>query len=63
MNGKKSVSKFLKDEKISSINKGKISFLLNGNGELIWVIGYRMDDRYKVDSKVCRVLKVNCNKL
>lgn len=48
MNGRKKVSKFYKDEKISMFDKEKIWILENGNQEIIWIIGHRMDDRFKI---------------
>lgn len=48
MNGKKKkVKKFLIDQKISRLDKENVKVLVNDD-EIIWVIGHRMDDRYKV---------------
>jgi tRNA(Ile)-lysidine synthase len=48
MKGFKLISDFLKDEKLDSFEKENVKLLVNGNGEVIWVIGYRSDGRYKV---------------
>ncbi|MEM9687638.1 MAG: tRNA lysidine(34) synthetase TilS, partial [Bacteroidota bacterium] len=48
MQGKKKLSKFFKDEKYSMIDK-EAQWLLCANDIIIWVIGKRADDRYKVD--------------
>lgn len=46
----KKLSNFLIDEKVPLSEKDKIPLLLNGNGEIIWVAGWRQDNRYKVSS-------------
>ena len=45
----KKLSNFLIDEKVPLSEKDKVPLLLNGNGEIIWVAGWRQDNRYKVD--------------
>lgn len=44
----KKLSDFLIDEKVSLIQKDRIPILENGNGEIIWVAGMRVDNRYKL---------------
>lgn len=44
----KKISDFLIDQKVPLIQKEKTLLLINGNGEIIWVIGLRQDNRYKV---------------
>ncbi|MCB0465401.1 MAG: tRNA lysidine(34) synthetase TilS [Aequorivita sp.] len=61
MNGKKKLSKFFKDEKISLNEKEKIWLLLCGT-KIVWIIGHRMDDRFKITEKTKRILKMTfCN--
>jgi tRNA(Ile)-lysidine synthase len=62
MKGKKSVSKFLKDEKISLNNKNRVLVLINGNDEIIWIINHRIDDRYKITESSKKILKISFNK-
>jgi tRNA(Ile)-lysidine synthase len=33
--------------------------LENGNGEIVWVVGYRSDDRYKVTETKNKLLKLS----
>lgn len=47
MNGKKKVSKFFKDEKISILAKPKIWLLVDGNDCLLGVLPFRQDGRNK----------------
>ncbi len=57
MKGKKKLSKFFKDEKIALNEKEKIWLLLSDE-KIVWVIGYRMDDRFKVTENTKRILKI-----
>ena len=57
MYGKKKLSKYFKDEKLSVIAKERI-WLLCSRDEIIWVISYRADDRFKVTPKTKELLKI-----
>ncbi|MCZ4319386.1 tRNA lysidine(34) synthetase TilS [Aequorivita viscosa] len=57
MQGKKKLSKFFKDEKLSLIEKEKIWLLLNGDA-IVWIIGLRMDDRFQVTEETKEILKI-----
>ena len=46
MNGSKKISDFFINKKFSIIEKEQTWLLISGN-DIIWVIGYRIDDRYK----------------
>lgn len=48
MKGKKKLSDYFIEQKIPRQLKGKIAVLENGNGEILWIAGYRSDDRYKI---------------
>jgi tRNA(Ile)-lysidine synthase len=56
MQGKKKLSKYFKDEKFSILDKEKINVLCNGN-EIIWIIGHRSDERYRVQDGAKKLLK------
>lgn len=43
----KKISKYFKDEKLSLIEKAGV-WLLCSENQIVWVIGYRLDDRFKV---------------
>ena len=55
MNGNKKVSDFLIDNKISLFEKQKVG-VLEFKDQIIWLIGYRIDDCFKITSKTKRVL-------
>ena len=57
MKGKKKISKFFKDEKTDQISKEKQWLLCSGDN-IVWVIGRRGDDRYKVRTKTKEILKI-----
>ncbi len=57
MQGKKKLSKFFKDEKMSILQKEKI-WLLCSENKIVWVIGKRLDDRYKIKDTTTNILKI-----
>ncbi|HEX8378402.1 MAG TPA: tRNA lysidine(34) synthetase TilS [Pedobacter sp.] len=61
MKGKKKLSDFFTSLKIPLTEKNKIGILENGNGDILWVVGYRMDDRYKVTSHTKNLLYSKSN--
>ncbi len=56
MKGKKKVAKFFKDEKIDIISKQK-QWLLCSDNKIVWVIGKRADDRFKITDATKSILK------
>jgi len=58
MKGFKLVSDLLKDEKLDSFEKENIKSLVNGNKDIIWVMGLRSDERYKVTKEKNNFLKL-----
>ncbi len=57
MKGKKKVSKYLKDEKLSLIAKENV-WLLCHKEDIVWVVGHRADDRFKVTPKTSETIKI-----
>jgi tRNA(Ile)-lysidine synthase len=55
--GKKKLKKFLIDAKVSRVQRDDIPLLVSG-GEIIWVTGLRIDERYRVREGTERVLMV-----
>lgn len=61
MKGSKKVSDFLTDRKLSPSDKDRTWVLTNGE-MIVWVIGHRMDDRFKVTDKTVRVLQITADR-
>lgn len=62
MGGKrKKVSDLLIDNKIDRFEKEKTAVLLNGDGEIIWVVGVRADERFKIASTTGNTLLISLN--
>lgn len=61
MKGMKKVSKFFKDEKLSKIQKDDCWILENGDGKIIWIVGLRADDRFKIINTNQKNYKITLN--
>jgi tRNA(Ile)-lysidine synthase len=57
MDGKKKVSKFFKDEKMDAVAKEN-QWLLCCGDHIVWIIGRRADDRYKITADTKEILKI-----
>jgi tRNA(Ile)-lysidine synthase len=55
MKGRKKLSDFFIGQKIALHQKNEIPLLINGNGDVMWVGGYRPDERYKVNNNTKKV--------
>jgi tRNA(Ile)-lysidine synthase len=58
---KKKVSDIFIDQKLDRFEKEKVRLLINGNGDILWVIGVRSDERYKVRQESEEILMVSVN--
>lgn len=61
MKGKKKLSKYFKDEKFSLFEKDETWILTNKNNQIIWIIGHRMDDRFKITNHTKKQIKIKLN--
>ncbi len=57
MTGRKKVSDFLTDQKVSIAEKQRQFILLSGE-DIVWVVGRRIDDRYRLTSATENVLRI-----
>ncbi|MDP5105290.1 MAG: tRNA lysidine(34) synthetase TilS [Polaribacter sp.] len=58
MQGKKKLSKYFKDEKLSLLEKENTWLLCNNENEIIWVINYRQDGRFSMKITSNNLLKI-----
>lgn len=61
MAGKKKLSKFFKDEKYSLVDKEN-TWLLCSGGRILWVVGKRMDNRFKVEGNTKKIVQIEYSK-
>ncbi|MFO7615121.1 MAG: tRNA lysidine(34) synthetase TilS [Bacteroidales bacterium] len=61
MTGRKKLSDFFTDQKFSIPQKERTWLLCSGN-DIVWIIGYRIDDRYKITGQTQQVLQVDLAK-
>jgi tRNA(Ile)-lysidine synthase len=59
---RKKLQDFFVDEKVPRDERNRIPLIVSGD-DIVWVIGYRADDRFKVTEKTKRVLKLEVKKL
>lgn len=60
MKGKKKLSDFYKDKKLSLPEKEN-SWLLCSGGKIVWAVNQRADDRFAVTAPDQKILKITCN--
>ncbi len=59
MKGSKLISDFFTDQHLSLFEKEEVWLLVNGNQEIVWVVGHRIDDRYKITQFTKKVYQIN----
>ncbi len=57
LGGRKKLSDFFVDQKIPLVDKKRV-WILESGGAIAWVVGMRIDDRFKVTKETKRVLKL-----
>jgi tRNA(Ile)-lysidine synthase len=62
MKGKKKLSDFFIQKKINRFEKKNIAVCCSGNGDIIWICGLQIDDRYKITENTQKVLTLVCQK-
>lgn len=58
MESKKKLSKFFKDEKLSLFEKENV-WLLCSNENVVWILNYRADNRFKITEDTQHILKIS----
>ena len=57
MTGRKKVSDYLIDRKVSVIEKNR-QFVLVSDDDIVWLVGMRIDDRYRIDNSTENILRI-----
>jgi len=57
MKGKKLISDYFTDIKLNTFEKENV-YLLISNGKIIWIVGHRTDDKFKITSKTKNILVI-----
>lgn len=60
MLGRKKVSKYFKDEKLSLFEKQSI-WILESNSQIVWIIGHRADARFMSKNETINTIKITYN--
>lgn len=55
MKARKKLSDFFINRKVALHQKAEIPILVNGNGDIVWIGGYQLDERYKVSDNTKKV--------
>ena len=59
MKGRKNVSDFLTDKKLTLFEKERQPLIVDANGNIIWIIGLRTDNRYRIKGDTKNILYIS----
>lgn len=57
MKGRKKISDYFSDNKFSLIDKENTWLLCNGD-DIVWIVGHRSDNRYRIDENTKKILQI-----
>jgi tRNA(Ile)-lysidine synthase len=57
MSGRKKLQDFFVDAKVPRDQRGSIPLMVSGD-QIAWVVGFRVDERFKVTDSTRRILRV-----
>ena len=58
MHGTKLVSDFFNDLNFTAFQKKTTPILVDSNDEIVWIVGYRIDDRFKITEKTKTIYQI-----
>ncbi len=58
MNGTKLVSDFFNDNDFTAFQKKNTVILTDNEGEIVWIVGHRIDDRFKITEKTKTIFQI-----
>ena len=56
--GRKKLSRYFTGEKVERSKRGSVPVVADGD-EIVWIVGFRLSERYKVTSETKRVLRID----
>ena len=59
MRGSRLVSDFLKDQKLNVIEKRHVHVAVDADGRIVWVVGFRLDDRFRLSETTTQALSLS----
>ncbi|MFW5991912.1 MAG: tRNA lysidine(34) synthetase TilS [Halanaerobiaceae bacterium] len=59
MNDFKKIKDFFIDEKIPAGERDKIPLIIDADGKIVWIAGYRVDNRFRVTAGTDKILKLS----
>lgn len=59
MNGRKLVSDYLTDRKFSILQKRRQLAVTDASGAIVWLVGCRTDNRFKVSTETTKILRIS----
>ena len=62
MKGSKLLSDFFVDQKFTEYQKQNVWLLVSAGGDILWVVGYRLDDRFKIVNDTKTVFECRWNR-
>jgi tRNA(Ile)-lysidine synthase len=62
MKGSKLLSDFFVNQKFTEYQKQNVWLLVSAEGDILWVVGYRIDDRFKIVNDTKTVFQCRWNR-
>lgn len=58
MDGYKKIKDFFIDEKVKKTKRDRIPIIVDNNGIIVWIVGFRIDDRVKVCQNTEKIIEI-----